>query len=208
MKAFIYVGGEIYPEGILDFPKGGDIVICADCGYENAKKLNVKVNYAVGDFDSGAKHDIPRDVEIIEVPEEKDFSDTQLAVDLALEQGAEYIYIIGGIGGRLDHTLSNLGILEKLWGLGIRTLMCDGKNRVRYITRTSELIPKANFKYLSVITADECAKGVSIDGCKYPLKNAKLSRTNNAFSTSNEILKNCALISVKKGGIYIIESND
>ncbi len=207
MKAFIYVGGEIFPDGITDFPKGGDISISADCGYKNAKKLGVSIDFAVGDFDSGDKAELPREAEIIEVPAEKDFTDTQLAVDVALEQGADFITIIGGLGGRLDHTLSNLAILEKLWSMGIRAMITDGKNRARYIERTSELVPKSLFKYLSLIAADENVKGVSLEGCKYPLKNAKLTRTNQ-FAVSNEILKNCALVSVKKGGLYIIESKD
>lgn len=207
MRAFIYVGGEIFPDGITDFPKGGDIAVSADCGYRNAQKLGVSVNYAVGDFDSGIKSEIPREAEIIEVPVEKDFTDTQLAVDVALEQGADFIVIIGGLGGRLDHTLSNLAILERLWAMGIRALITDGKNRVRYIERTSELVPRSVFKYISLIATDKTAKGVSIEGCKYPLNNARLSRTNQ-FAVSNEILKNCALVSVKKGGLYIIESRD
>ena len=208
MRAFIYVGGEIFPDSILDRPKNGDIKISADCGYKNAQKLGVEVDFAVGDFDSASKCDIPRDADLIEVPAQKDFTDTQLAVDIALREGAEFIFIIGGLGGRLDHTLSNLGILEELWAKGIRAYICDGKNRVRYVERTSELVPKNIFKYISLICTDKEAKGVSLEGCKYPLKNARLSRTNNAFTTSNEILKNCALVSVKKGGIYIIESND
>lgn len=207
MKAFIYVGGEIFPDGITDFPKGGDISISADSGYRNAKKLGVSVDYAVGDFDSGDKAELPREAEIIEVPAEKDFTDTQLAVDVALEQGADFITIIGGLGGRLDHTLSNLAILERLWSMGVRAVITDGKNRARYIERTSELVPRGVFKYISLIATDETAKGVSIEGCKYPLKNARLSRTNQ-FAVSNEITKNCALVSVKKGGLYIIESKD
>lgn len=208
MKAFIYVGGEIFTDGIIDSPKGDDLKISADCGYENAKKLGVVPDFAVGDFDSGDMAAIPRETEIIEVPAEKDFTDTQLAIDVALEHGADYIVMIGGLGGRLDHTLSNLSLLEKLWAMGIRAIITDGKNRARYIERTSELVPNAGFKYLSLIAADREAKGVSIEGCKYPLKNAKLTRTNNPFTTSNEILKNCALVSVKKGGLYIIESKD
>ena len=207
MKAFIYAHGEIFPDGITDFPKGGDISISADRGYQNAQKLGVRIDFAVGDFDSGNKAELPRETEIIELPAEKDFTDTQLAVDVALEQGADFITIIGGLGGRLDHTLSNLAILQKLWRMGIRAMITDGRNRARYIERTSELIPKSHFKYLSLIAADENVKGVSVEGCKYPLKNAKLTRTNQ-FAVSNEILKNCALVSIKKGGLYIIESKD
>ena len=208
MKAFIYVGGEIFADTITQFPKGDDLKISADCGYENAKKLGVIPDFAVGDFDSGSKNELPRETEIIEVPAEKDFTDTELALDVAIERGADYIVIIGGLSGRLDHTMANLSLLEKLWQKGIRALITDGKNQARYVERTSELIPASGFKYLSLISADREAKGVSVEGCKYPLKNARLERVNNSFTTSNEILKNCALVSVKKGGLYIIESKD
>ena len=208
MKAFIYVGGDIFAEGIFDSPKGDDIKISADCGYENAKKLGVVPNFAVGDFDSGSLEALPKETEIIEVPSEKDFTDTALAVDVALEHGADGIVIIGGLGGRLDHTMANLSLLEKLWEMGVRAIITDGKNRVRYIERTSELVARGGFKYISLMAADKEAKGVSLEGCKYPLKNAKLTRKNNGFTVSNEILKNCALVNVKKGGLFIIESND
>ena len=57
------------------------------------------------------------------------------------------------------------------------------------------------------IAADKKAKGVSIDGCKYPLKNATLERTHQ-YAISNEIEKNCALVSVRRGGLYILESTE
>ena len=66
MKAFIYVGGEIFPEGIIEFPKGDDLKISADCGYKNAKTLGVTPDFAVGDFDSGNRDELPRETEIIE----------------------------------------------------------------------------------------------------------------------------------------------
>ena len=141
MRAFIYVGGEIFTDGITQSPKGDDLKISADCGYKNAKKLGIVPDFAVGDFDSGSMAELPRETEIIEVPAEKDFTDTQLAVDVALEHGADHVIIIGGLSGRLDHTMSNLSLLEKLWATGIRAIITDGKNQVRYIDRTSELVP-------------------------------------------------------------------
>ena len=56
-------------------------------------------------------------------------------------------------------------------------------------------------------TVDEVVKGVTVEGCKYPLKNATLRRRNQ-FAVSNEITGNVAFISVKKGVVYIIESRD
>ena len=207
MRALIYTGGTICPEGITDHPRGDDITIAADSGIRNAERMGVTVDFAVGDFDSFPEQEIPKGTEIITVPAEKDFTDTQLAVDVALSKGAEEIIIVGGLGGRLDHTLSTLGILEKLYDGNVRVLLTDGNNRVRYIRSTSELIPRGHYRYFSVLAADPKVKGVTIEGGKYPLKNKTLTRTNQ-FAVSNEIEKNCALISVKKGGIFIIESRD
>lgn len=209
MKAFIYTGGTIYPENITEHPKSDDIRIAADGGYNNATLLGEKVDIALGDFDSLGKvaDEIPENVEKIKVPAEKDETDTQLAVNLALSRGADDLVIIGGLDGRLDHTLSNLAILEAMSEMGVHCVMTNGQNRARYIRSTSTLIARSGFKYLSIIAADESVKGVSAEGCKYPLKSARLSRKFQ-YAVSNEIVGNCALISVKKGGIFIIESRD
>ena len=66
---------------------------------------------------------------------------------------------------------------------------------------------RSQYKYFSLIAADEKVKGVSIEGAKYPLINKTLFR-NRQFAVSNEIVKNAALVNVKKGGIFIIESRD
>ena len=208
MKAYIYVGGNIIQKNITEKPTDKDICIAADSGYKNARLLGADVQIIVGDFDSISQEDkdsIPDGIKIVTVPAEKDFTDTQLAVKTALEGGATNIVIIGGLSGRLDHTLSNLAILQNLYENNIRATITDGANRIRYIKSSSDLIARSNFKYLSIIACDEKVKGVSVEGCKYPLKNATLSN-NFQYAVSNEILKNCALISVKKGGIYIVES--
>lgn len=207
MRAFIYTGGPVALDGITDFPEEGDLVIAADSGYKTAKALSVKVHTVLGDFDSCPIDDIESDAEILSVPSEKDFTDTQMAAQIALSRGASILYIIGGLSGRLDHTLSNLGLLEDLYAKGIRATMCDGNNRVRFLRNSGELIPRSQFRYFSLLVADDRVKGVSVEGGKYPLKNATLYRTSQ-YAISNEIEKNCALINVKKGGLFIIESRD
>lgn len=214
MKAFIFTGGTIYPEYITEHPTGDDIVIAADSGYHNARLTDTKVSVVVGDFDSFIKQEgrspedtLPSSVEIVRVPAEKDATDTQLAVSLALEKGATEIVIIGGLGGRLDHTLSNLGILVGLAEQNVYATIVDGQSRARYLASTSYLIARSSYPYLSILAADDTVKGVSVEGCKYPLKNARLRR-GFQYAVSNEITGNCALISVKKGGIFLIESRD
>ena len=205
MKAFIYIGGEIRPENITERPAKDDLVIAADSGLLNAQKLGVKPDVLLGDFDSLGEPDVDPDTKIIRLPVEKDDTDTQAAVDLALSQGAREIVIIGGLSGRLDHTLSVLAILEDLNAKHVHALVTSGQNRARFLRNNSTLIARGKFRYLSLIAADPVVKGVSLDGCKYPLQKAKLTKTNQ-YAVSNEITGNCALISVRKGGIYIVES--
>ncbi len=207
MKAFIYTGGKINKDNITEHPKGDDLVIAADAGYRNALSLGEKPTIVLGDFDSLDETAIPEKAEKIKVPSEKDFTDTQLAVETALARGADDIVIVGGLDGRLDHTLSNLSILEYLSKKNVHALITNGYNRVRFISSTSTLIPRSGFKYISLLCLSEKAKGVSVEGCKYPLKNAKLARSFQ-YAVSNEIVGNCTLISVRKGELYIVESTE
>lgn len=205
-RGFVFTGGEIFPQYITERPESGDIVIAADSGYNNAKSMGVSVDILVGDFDS-LKGEIPSDVpEVLKLPAKKDLTDTQLAVEKAVKEGATDITIIGSLSGRLDHTLSTLAILEDLLERGIRGVIVSGQNRTVYIKNTNHIIMRGDYKYFSLIATDT-AKGVSIEGAVYPLKNKTLERRKQ-FAVSNEIDGNCALVTVKKGGLYIIESRD
>jgi len=205
-RAFIYTGGEIFPQYITERPEEDDIVIAADSGYESAKKMGVNVDILIGDFDS-LKGELPKDVpEILQVPVKKDLTDTQLAVEKAVEMGACEIFIIGSTSGRLDHTLSTLAILENLWERHKRGYIISGQNRISYIKNTNHIVLRSDYKYFSLIATD-VAKGVSIEGAVYPLKNKTLDRKLQ-YAVSNQIEGNAALVTVKKGGLYIIESRD
>jgi thiamine pyrophosphokinase len=208
MKAFIYTGGAIHPSYITEMPAEGDLILAADSGFSNARALGVMPQILLGDFDSlGDGVEVPDGVEVIRVPAEKDDTDTQLAVRTALERGATELVIIGGLEGRLDHTLSSIAILEYLDKNHIHALMTSGKNRVRFLRNNSTLIARDKHRYLSLIAADPVVKGVTLEGCKYPLKKARLSRLFQ-FAVSNEITGNCAFLDVRRGGVWIIESID
>ena len=207
MRAFIYTGGAVRTEFITEHPKSDDLTIAADSGYHTARALGERIDLLLGDFDSIGQ--VPRDegFEIQQVPAEKDYTDTQLAVEIALERGASEIIIIGGLSGRLDHTLSTLAILEDLQARGVHGRITDGQSRAHFLKSSSTLVARSPYKYLSLVAADEVVKGVDIEGCKYPLKRATLRRRHQ-FAVSNEITGNVAFIAVKKGGVYIIESRD
>lgn len=211
MKSYIFIGGEVHGSALESPIPEGALVIAADSGYDNAKTLGYaeRCDYVVGDFDSTKEKAFCSRAKIVRVPTEKDETDTQLALNIALEGGSDEIYIIGGLSGRLDHTLSNIYLLEFLTSLGVYATICDGKNRVRYLKeRSSLLIPKSEYKYFGLVPADKEVKGVTIDGAKYALKNATLTRSNPSFAISNEVVENLAMVSCKKGGLFVIESKE
>ena len=211
MKSYIFIGGKVDKSALTSPIPEGALVIAADSGYDNAKTLGYaeRCDFVVGDFDSTKEKAFCSRAKIVRVPAEKDETDTQLAINIAIENGADELYIVGGLSGRLDHTLSNLYLLEALAKVGIYATICDGKNRVRYLKeRSSLLIQKGEYKYFGLILISENAKGVTVEGAKYPLQNAKLTRNDPSFAISNEVIENFAMVSIKKGGLFVIESKE
>lgn len=208
MKAYILTGGDIYADNIHITPDKTDLIVAADSGLNHAVPLGLCPSVVVGDYDSlGHAPQVDAGVEVVTVPTEKDVTDTQLAVELALTRGATELHIIGGLGGRLDHTLSNLAILEDLADKKIRAVMEDGQNRVRLLRNDSTILPRSGYTYVSLLALDPIVRGVDAEGVKYPLKGAKLTRTF-GYAVSNEITGNCAFLSVRKGTMLVVESRD
>lgn len=223
MTAYIFTGGKL-AVGSMDelglHMSEADLIIAADSGYNNASRLGVRPGLLLGDLDSiDRKKLAPDELEHIEkiiVPAIKDDTDTQLAVDTAISRGADEIYIIGGLGGRLDHTLSSVFLLEYIADRGAGAVMTDGQSRVRVMKTAGEpvtfMIPKTfdgenGFKYLSVVPlTDEC-EGVRISGVFYPLDGVTLKRSY-SYAVSNEITSDHAEITLARGTMLVIESRD
>lgn len=223
MTAYIFTGGKIAAGSLNELqllPGEGDIVIAADSGYNNAVRLGVKPGLLLGDLDSIDRGALDRNelehIEKIIVPAIKDDTDTQLAVDTALTRGADEIFIVGGLGGRLDHTLSSVFLLEYIADRGARAVMTDGQNRARLMKSvggTVKLrIPKTfgkegGFKYLSLVSLTDESFGVGISGVFYPLDGVTIKRSY-SFAVSNEIIADEAEISLTRGTLLVIESRD
>ena len=208
--AFIYTGGTVFDEYVIEKPEKGDLIIAADAGYLTARRLGITPDVVLGDFDTLGEANIPDGIECLRVPAEKNDTDTQLAVQVAIDRGAGEIVIVGGMSGRIDHTLSTLAILENLWERKagrIYATLTDGKNRVRFIRSSGTILPRSQYRFFSLIAADETVKGITLEGCKYPLKNGRISRRHQ-WAVSNEITGNCALIEIKRGGVWVVESMD
>lgn len=203
---YIYTGGGADSKQLPKIPESA-FVIAADSGYRLALECGVVPDILLGDMDSLGECDVDPSVSVIRVKAEKNETDTMLAIDYALERGAKELFIFGGLGGRIDHGISNLYMLEYILNRGAEGILSDGQNRVRYLKNGKISLPYGDYKYFSLLCVDETAEGVSISNCKYPLCDAVLRRERQ-YAVSNEFIGVPAEIEVKRGAIFVVESNN
>lgn len=198
-KALVITGGYCNIElAKHQIPDDADLVIAADSGYDTARKLGITPDIAMGDFDS-LKVRLPDGLETLRVACEKDVTDTMLACEYAKDSGCREIVIIGGTGGRIDHSLSNVFYLEELFREGIRAILTDGENCVRIVIDETVKIP-ASGGYFSIFALDRCV--VTESGCKYPLNRATLVRER-PYALSNEVTSDEATLTVEGAAILV-----
>lgn len=192
-----------------------DYIICADGGYAHALHANIVPHVVIGDFDSlNQSLQIPARVEVLSVGAEKDDTDTMLCLKYGMEKGFDDFVIIGGLGGRLDHTFANLQTMSYAVDHQIAIRIIDGKNQAIMIgpgtgreNGSQEVrLPKAEGCKLSLFSfSDQCR--VTIQGVKYPLQDYLLT-SSFPLGTSNEFAAEEAVIVNHFGKLLIILSKD
>ena len=183
--------------------RAGDFVLCADAGYALAAQAGAKADVVIGDFDSA---DAPEEGNIIRHPVIKDDTDTMLCIKYALERGWRNFLIVGGVGGRLDHTLANLQSLAYLAERCARAEICDGKVHGVMLKNSSIRIPATKGK-LSVFAFGGDCSGVFIRGAKYNLENGSLT-PNFPLGMGNDFREAYADIGVEEGKLLVLWENE
>lgn len=216
MNTLIITGGEIInSKDILKYCKEhiGPNIIAVDKGLEVLYQLGVIPNHVVGDFDSV-------DAEILKFYQnktqvifhkynsEKDNTDTDIALQLAIQLNSSTITIMGALGKRMDHALSNIHILNYALEAKIPCQILDAYNKI-YLVKNNVTLYKNKIygKYISLIPLTSTVEGLTLIGFKYLLKNDSLS-IGKSLGVSNEIVEDVARIELKKGILIVIESRD
>ena len=179
-----------------------DFYVFCDSGLRQLNKLGVEPDLVVGDFDSHA--DPHLDVETIALPCEKDDTDTVYAVREALKRGFDDFLLLGVIGGRLDHTLGNLGILLMLDSLEKHCVALDDYSELEVVSRRTAYVPD-HFAYFSLLNISGTARGITIQNAKYLLENGEIT-CEYQYGVSNEVLPGqTAEITVGEGRLLLIK---
>ena len=177
-------------------------MIFCDSGLRHMEQLRVKPALIVGDFDS---HENPHlEVETIVLPCEKDDTDTVYAVKEAVKRGFADFLLIGAVGGRLDHTLGNVSILLYLDSLGLRGRILDDYSEMEIVSKEPVSVD-ASYSFFSLLNITGCARGITVTGAKYPLKDAEIT-CEYQYGVSNEVLPGrTATVSVECGKLLLIK---
>lgn len=178
----------------------GAFIIAADAGIKKLEDRGVIPDLIIGDFDSlGQK---PTGENVLTFPIEKDDTDTMLALKEAIKRGFVTVYISGGVGGELDHTVANLQALLYARKNGISAFLTDGITTATVVS-DSITFGKENTGRCSVFAFGGEAKGVTISGLKYEASGITLSPSF-PLGVSNCFIGQQSSISVKNGYLLVI----
>lgn len=209
MKAIIIASGNIVKREIFDeIYSVDDYIICADGGLNYLDSLSIKPNLIVGDFDSVniSLLEKYKNVTIKRYPTEKNFTDTEIAIEEAIASRYDEITIIGATGTRLDHTMANILLIERYIMSGISIKIVDNNNYISILNKDT-IVNKKEGYFLSIIPITDYIDGITLKGVKYPLLDVRVDR-GSTLCISNEITANKAEISIKIGKGILFISKD
>ena len=191
----------------------GQNIIAGDRGLEALYQLKIIPNHVVGDFDSVSPEILEfykRQPQIIfhTFNSEKDNTDTDIALKLAIQMKSSKITILGALGKRMDHALANIHILKDALEANISCQIIDKHNRIYLINKQVELEKdKVYGKYISLVPLTSTVEGLTLTGFKYPLNKYNLP-IGTSLGISNEMIEDIAHIEMEKGILIVVESKD
>lgn len=210
VKKCVIIAGGTKPAGKLPLNHitEADYLICADGGANVAYSLGYIPDLIVGDFDSVAPEVLKAYQEkgcpIETYPVEKDYTDTQLALELALEQSPQEIILLAATGSRLDHSLANVLLLVP-YSLKCPSLKMVGDTYEAWICRKETLISGQPGDLLSLIPLSNLAQGITLEGFKYPLQDEDLT-LGSSRGISNVLLGSQGRVTLKDGILLVVRT--
>lgn len=179
-----------------------DFVIGVDRGAEDLLTSKIPFDVAIGDFDSVSNLKSLEKFRKIKFPKNKDFSDTELAVDYAIEKGFDNFILTQMLGKRTDHLLFNIAMMRKLLRKGKTCCIREEKEEIYIMGKEMEIKVKKG-DIISLLPLTSNVYSVSSFGLKYELNERHLS-AESSLSLSNKAVKEKVKINAKKGTILVI----
>jgi len=211
MKTVILSGGKAPSLDLLSYElRDASNLIGVDSGGNFLRKSGIIPDYLVGDFDSIEKESLEyfKDTKckILEYPKDKDFTDTELALELAVRLESNQIIFLGSTGTRLDHVLGNMGLLRACVKSGIEAFIKDENNSIMMTDKSLTIHAEPGTTF-SLQAFSEAVENLTLKDARYPLNNYNL-QIGDPLTISNKFLGNSVDITFSKGLLMVMYSRD
>ncbi len=187
--------------------EGARIRIAADGGARHTREqLGAAPHVVIGDLDSldeetrgwlEQKH-----AEFIPHPRAKNETDLELALNLALERGAEHVTVLGASGGRADQFIANVLLLTRV----PQVVMADRTGEMWAATQGAT-IEGMKGDTVSLIPIDARVEGIVTHDLEYPLRDEDLLR-GSTRGISNRLTATRAEVYWRKGLLLVVHLFD
>jgi len=198
--ALLLLNGELgSPAKVRKLAKRANTLVAADGGARHAKRLKLEPDLVIGDMDS-----LPKPLPKWKSTDfccdfDEDRSDFEKALEYLEGMDAGPVWIAGAMGGRLDHTLVNLSIIER-WSKRLPLELVDGGS-ARIAGPGRHVFATAKGATVTLLPAGQSCR-LTTKGLKYPLKDETLRRGSRGLSN-----RTCAkefALRIRSGRLWVL----
>ncbi len=209
-RVVIFAGGELSPE-YLNLLDEDYFIIGADQGALFLISHGYTPDIAVGDFDSVS----PEALQDIKSKSKKtitcdavnkDLTDSEMALDIAMDQQPDSILLLGVTGTRIDHSLASIQMMTRALQRQINCYVMDTHNYIT-LTGSQAVINDLGYTYVSLLPLTPEVSGITLEGFQYPLTDATL-KLGQSLGVSNKLVSSSGTVSIRSGLLLIIQSKD
>ena len=212
-KYVIFLNGEYkYSQQFMDkLVSKNAVCFCADGGANFAFKYGKMPEVIIGDLDSIEKKVLEyyksKNILIKKFPKDKDFTDFELILKeinkiSENKNFVEKIFVVGGLGKRIDMTLSNLFIMEKY-----KNLVFLQENEEIFYTEKSFVLKNKKDCEFSIIPISEKVEKLTLKGFKFETNKIDVKRESSRL-VSNVICRDETSVEFESGKMIIVLKNN
>jgi thiamine pyrophosphokinase len=209
MKALIFANGEIVDGVMVDQAlayASEALIVAADGGARVAQHYGITPQTVIGDLDSLSPEELDAlSAHVIQHPAEKNETDLELALMWAVEQGADWLRVIGATGGRIDQMMSNIYLLALPILAGRDVKLVAGKQAMWLARPGAARIAGARGDTVSLIPLNGTVRGLRTENLYYPLNDEALD-FGPARGVSNVMTAAESVVTVGDGVLLVVHT--